>query len=285
MSEHDPTAFLQTQFEMCRQEQAFVGRWLLLLRGSAFRHPGFETVHGAVQRALHWIDTLGQLDGWEHLQAVDCAARALFEAAVDLTLLALDPSKYDVATLEAWELSAHHRAGEVARDIYTKDGARPPELVEPMISFATEAQAEIDALRAKHWPRSESKKHPHRWKHPDRWTSHTLWQDAETADALFPAGRFLRWYGLRHAGACWNVHGSGLCGVRRLPAEMIVNLMGPAVGEVAHFALVATEMALRFLDLWDGEAEGHFARFRKSAEVDVGHLDVQAAPAPTPAQP
>ncbi len=86
------------------------------------------TYEGALVRVHAWLRSLRKLDHPEDFQPILAGTRALFEIAVDLTLLIHDPAATQ-GRLFAWEQSAKLKAAEATLRYYAdRDEAIPSEL-------------------------------------------------------------------------------------------------------------------------------------------------------------
>ncbi len=61
---------------------------------------------GQMLRTIAWLRSLGKLNHPGDFQAVTASARALFEGAVDVTLMHFDPANFSPQKMDAWESSA-----------------------------------------------------------------------------------------------------------------------------------------------------------------------------------
>lgn len=179
-------------------------------------------------------------------QAVTAGARALFEGAVDVTLMHFDGANNGPEKMDAWEQSAKLKHAETAAEYLTSSGRQPDSAEQMMVSYATRERPRIEKLRATYWPN-------HKGKHPPRWTGRDLSQDAEAADKHLREG-FVDFYRLRYPQLCWNVHGSGLTGVANIRAEVIPYIGGQAAAESANFARVVAEVVAKHMGCWNEEA-------------------------------
>ena len=106
-------------------------------------------------------------------------------------------------------------------------------------------RANVEALRRRTWPK---RKKPET--HPQRWTGRTLADDARRATET-GGYEFDAFYALRYAEWCWGTHGSGLAGIRPIPAEHFPGIAAFALHESARFALLIARLVLRYFELWD----------------------------------
>ena len=226
---------------------------------------------GLLLRVIGWLRTFAKLNHPADYQAAAAGTRAMFEIALDLTFLHFDRKEYPVDKLLTWEQSARlHDAEAVARYIDKLKGtAADPGGLDVILEFPKRFGPAILAARARYWPPKPGKTA----KHPSRWTGRTLDTDAEEADKLADRG-FLAFYERRYRQVCWNVHGSGLAGVTGLDMELFPGLTAFAFDETARFAIVAAEMAVRFVGKWDADVDGLFVDIRKRRKAVAGYVFV-----------
>jgi hypothetical protein len=196
---------------------------------------GDVTIKGAFLRVLAWMHSLSRLDDDGDFQAVTSGSRALFEIAVDLALLVHDP-KHQVEMLVVWEQSAKLKQAERVRRYYA--GRELPDDHTPALDFASREGARIVALRERLWPQFKGK-------HPDRWTGKSLELDAERADH-WGDFEFRKFYNDRFAQLCWSTHGSGLAGVRLVPASVFPALAAIPFSECVRFGFIGCQLAIDY---------------------------------------
>jgi len=211
------------------------GRVAAVAHGIAFQ--------GQLLRAIAWLRSLMKLTHPGDFQAVTAGARALFEGAVDVTLMRFDQAANGPEKMDAWEQSAKLKHAATALDYITSAGRQPDGAEQMMVTYATGERARIEKLRLAHWPN-------HKGKHPPRWTGRDLAQDAEAADKHLAEG-FEEFYRLRYPQLCWNVHGSGLTGLANIRAEYIPYIGGRAAADAAKFATVVAEVVAKQMDCWN----------------------------------
>jgi hypothetical protein len=201
---------------------------------------------GQLLRAIAWLRSLAKLDHPGDFQAVTAGTRAVFEGAVDVTLMNFDPTTNGPEKMDAWEDSAKLKHGQTATDYLAAVGRQPTEAEQHMLNYVSREKARIEKLRCVHWPN-------HKGKHPPRWTGRDPAQDAKDADKLLAEG-FEEFYRLRYPVLCWNVHGSGLTGVANIRAEAIPYIGGRAAAEAAKFARVVAVVVAKHMGCWDEES-------------------------------
>jgi hypothetical protein len=208
------------------------------------------------------MHTLSKLDEPADYQAAVVATRTLFEIAVDMTLIHFDPNGHPIAKLVAWEDSAKLKAALKIRDFFTGRGQVPSAEHDGPVWYINSHSARVQALRVQYWPGRNGNGH-----HPPRWTDRNLDDDASEATRLFPEGQFEEFYDTRYQQLCWMVHGSGILGLRFLPPEEFPALSALALRDCARFSLLASEVALRRLALWNEATVAEFDELRHRCVV------------------
>ncbi len=204
---------------------------------------------GQLLRAIAWLRSIGKLDHPGDFQAVTAGARAIFEGAVDVTLMHFDATANGPERMDAWEESAKLKHAQTAAEYIAAAGRQPTEADQHMLTFISNQKAHIEKVRRTLWPN-------HKGKHPPRWTGRDLGRDAEEAENVLAEG-FEEFYRLRYPELCWNVHGSGLTGIANIRTEAVPYIGGRAAAEAARFARVVAEVVAKHMGCWDEE------RFRK----------------------
>jgi hypothetical protein len=160
--------------------------------------PRTHAMVGQVIRVQEWLGSLAKLDDARDYQAVLCGERSLFEATLDIVLLASDPTAAE--RMIEWEESAKLKQAKLAMEYVARMGGP----VDDNHGWAVRVRMEEDIKR---------KRQSRGWeKHPERWTGprRTLGQDAVAGDRLQQRFGFEHWYETRYRFVCWTVHGSGL---------------------------------------------------------------------------
>jgi hypothetical protein len=201
---------------------------------------------GQLLRGIAWLRSLMKLTHPGDFQGVTAGARALFEGALDVTLMHFDQATNGPEKMDAWENSAKLKHADTAADYLASAGRQPGTAEQMMATFAVRERARIEKLRMAYWPN-------HKGKHPPRWTGRDLGQDAVAADRHLSEG-FEEFYRLRYPQLCWNVHGSGLTGVANIRAELIPYIGGRAAADAAKFARVVAEVVSKHMGCWDEAA-------------------------------
>jgi hypothetical protein len=102
-----PLELASTWFRACEETSAFIDRSVrpVVERAADRRNPVDATYLGYLLRVTGWLRSLGKLNEPGDLQGASAGARALFEIAIDLTLLRHD-SDSPIQKLVDWEESA-----------------------------------------------------------------------------------------------------------------------------------------------------------------------------------
>lgn len=264
----DVMALSAMHFEDCKTVHKFMGEAVRpVLDRVGPTHDASHTVRGTFMRAQGWLGTFHKLDSPAHFQAVIAGTRALFEIAVDLAFMHHARTAHPVEKMLAWERSSKLRAAERTRDYYAANPNRtmPDHLTERVRSIDRDGAA-IRAERQTWWKEA---------RHPERWTGTRnggLREDAATADTFGPYS-FREFYDVRFAELCWGTHGSGLAGVRGLNAEYFPGPVAMAFEDAAMFAVLSSELALRYCGQYDAIAE---ARFRRLNEEERPYWKLKA---------
>lgn len=112
-------------------------------------------------RAVGWLRSLDKLNHPGDFQAVTAGARALFEGAVDVTLMHFDPSNFSPEMMNPWDDSAKFKNAETVVRYLAEAGRQPEDSEKPIVAYATREKGRIENLRPQWWPN-------HIGKHPAR---------------------------------------------------------------------------------------------------------------------
>ena len=230
---------------------------------------------GQLLRAIAWLRSILKLNHPGDFQAITAGARALFEGAVDVTLLHFDPATHNPDMMNAWEDSAKLKHAETVARYLAETGRAGEEGEKAILTYATREKARIENLRVRWWPNYKSK-------HPDRWTGRDLGRDSKIADDFQAAG-FEEFYRLRYPQICWTVHGSGVGGIANVSPEDFPFIGGRAYREGARFAKVIAEVVCLHFGCWNKDAFAVLAEAMKAASGIVyvaGSAQASAAPPP-----
>jgi hypothetical protein len=246
----DAMALGNAFFEDCKTVQEFMRDTVgPVVNRFAEKNHEDGTVYGIFLRAQAWLSTFTKLNHPSDFQAVVSGTRSMFEIAVDLALLHHDRANSPVAKMIAWEQSAKLKAADRTRRCY-EGRTLPPEHVE-RVAFIDRDGGRIRAERARFWPGRNPNDHP------QRWTGRPLDADAEAADGFGPYG-CRDFYDGRFAELCWGTHGSALVSVRFTTPETFPGLAAMAFHDAAKFAVMTSELVLRYFRVFDAIAEARF---------------------------
>jgi hypothetical protein len=207
-----------------------------------FRTPvssAHDTYEGALIRTHAWLRTISKLEHPGDFQAAITASRAIFEIAVDLTLIRYNVAPYSM--LCAWEESAKLAAAEKTVNYYKKKGVAIPSQYEAISNFVQSNTQQIRQLRQANWKQD---------KHPPRWTGHNLFVDSEQADK-FTSDGFSEYYAVRYPQVCWSVHGSGLTCIRGVSEDLFPGLIAFAFSDIAKFSIIVAKQTLELMGIND----------------------------------
>jgi hypothetical protein len=254
----DANALANAAFVECEDVRDFLTRQVRpLLDRVANTSDADATVHGAVLRVMAWMTSMGRLNDPVYFQVSLAGVRAIFEIAIDLALLHHDRANHTSAKIIAWERSALLAAAEKTARYYERSGKPVADEHEERLRFVEREGDRIRLLRRTTWPGRRDAE-----SHPMRWTGRNLGDDARRA-AAFGSYGFDAFYDLRYAEWCWGTHGSGLAGIRPIPAESFPGLAAFALHESARLALVAATLALNYFGLWDSIVAIRFEQLEK----------------------
>lgn len=257
-------ALADGQFRGCCAARDFIGTTVRPIAERVVKDdstPLRATFFGALLRTHAWAQSLGKLTHPSDFQAALAGSRALFEMAVDLTLLHFDPKAHPHVKMVAWEESAKLLAAERVQEHF--GAAQVPDEFEGPMRFLKEDANRVRDIRIEFWPETKGK-------HPPRWTGKGQAADATRATSLFPKGEFDLYYAANYAHASWFTHGSALTGIRVMPESTFPALSGFAFKQAAELLVIISEIVLRGLDRWDSIAEQRDAHVRSKILRLVG---------------
>ena len=185
-------------------------------------------IHGLFLRSLAWMLSLRKLNQSRDFQPIVSGARSLLETTVDLVLIHYDKTNSSGWKMRFWGASAKLKAAKTAIE-YFKNRARKsiPDEYQDMENFILNEESTIESMRISLWA---DPKNPTKSKHPERWTGHgrDLLADVREADKLHGSviekhlgSNLEEFYETEYRRLNWNVHGSGLTGVREVEPEGI----------------------------------------------------------------
>lgn len=249
----DNTAFAlaDSHFATCQEIEKFIVELVLpILTRASINSEEHQTYIDLIKRVHLWIRSLTKLNHPEDFQPIRSASRALFEIAIDFTIMQFNHS-YE--KLIAWEESARLHSVERIQRYYNQ---HPGEITDgdSEVLRVIERKERILELRRKYWNND---------RHPTRWTGRNLSDDAIDADRLYPS-EFQKWYDTKYAHVCWNVHGSSLVGIRGIPVVLFPIISAFGFCDSAKFSLISCKMALKLLNKWDPITEVRFEMFNNN---------------------
>jgi hypothetical protein len=258
-------------FRGCVAAYNFVGERLDLVAARTTPPPGaaeedqvrFSSLRGYYSRTFAWLNAIKRLNESTDFQPISVAARALFEATVDLGLVLFKPNpgeKDPPVTFETmfhWERSAKLMHVEQVKKFC--GGVLPSEM---RLYSEFLAGPEVDKIRADRqtwWKKGEQY-------HASRWTGRSLRKDAGIVDARCPDLRVREFYELEFAPLCWSTHGSGLASIRASSDQIVPATTATALTYVLRFSMRVTELVLKAISEYKPT---DFAEFKSRLESDV----------------
>src|SRR5215472_16404438 len=178
-------------FRGCLAAYNFVGERLALVGTRTTPHPGapereqirLQSLCGYYSPTFAWLNAVKRLNEGTDFQPISVAARALFEATVDLGLVLFQPNPGEkdapvtFETMFHWERSTKLAHVEQVKKFY---GGSLPREMKSYDRFLTDPEvATIRADRQRWWKKGEQH-------HARRWTGRPLRKDAEIVDARSP---------------------------------------------------------------------------------------------------
>jgi hypothetical protein len=229
----EPFVTAQMHFQACIAVRDFIENkvYPILNRDENVVLPARLLNRAMVGRALLWMRSLTKLNQASDSQAILAGSRALFELAVDYTLLKHE-TKGDFSKLLAWQESEKLEWAEHVKD-HAVFGPRVAE-------FLASNTARIGGLRSQHW----------KGNHPMRWTGRKLRRDAEIADGFQPT-RFVEYRTINYRWACWQIHGSGAIGLAETTRDFFPYFSAQGYADCARFAIATSGYALDLVGKYD----------------------------------
>jgi hypothetical protein len=258
-------------FRGCTAAYNFVGERLDLVEARTTPPPGateetqirLASLSGYYGRAFAWLNGVKRLNENTDFQPISVAARALFEATVDLGLVLFKPNAHEkdppvtFDTMFHWERSAKLAHVEQVKAFY--GGTLPLEKKRYAMFLADPEVAKIRADRQTWWKKGEHH-------HASRWTGRSLRKDAAIVDARCPDLGVREFYELEFAPLCWSTHGSGLASIRASNAQIVPASTAIALTYVLRFSMRVAELVLKAI----GEYKTtDFDEFRSRLQSDV----------------
>lgn len=212
-----------------------------------------NVLKGGFLRTLALLRSVYKMDGPADFQSICGASRSLFEIVVDFVLITRDPKGFPVSQLLSWENSARLKHAKTVKSYYDayplkkndKHWREYPKASKELCDFITNKGAQIEA---------NQRKPGH---YDERWTGRDLRQSAEAADKVSNY-ELEQYYILRHAPLCWDIHGSGLVGVRYVTEETFPAISAFAFHDCSELAMMIAELLMAKYHITDS--------FQKEAE-------------------
>jgi Family of unknown function (DUF5677) len=231
-----PRIYANATFEGVRALRVFAELHVKpLLQGLLTTTLRERAVVGLYYRLSAHVATSLRLDGTVHFQSIAATARAAFELALDLALLAADPSNESVDRLIAFTRVERYRVARRLVDFYATRPLPPGLNIQAQRQLCADPKetSEVQALVFQYWGRTKrgDPKSPKHWsRFPEaRGRARHVGQDWEE--------RYVRHYSMlsRH------VH-SGLVGVTGLSADMFDVFVSESHRLVQDSSLVAYDI-------------------------------------------
>lgn len=228
-------------------------------------------IHGLFLRAVAWMLSLNNLNHGKHFQAIISGVRSLLEITTDLILLHYDNTNASAWRMRWWGLSSKLKAAKAVINFYaTRAKKAVPYEDEDIVLFVQNEEAVISDMRQKLWPDLSD---PNKGRHPERWTDRrTLLQDVQEADRLHGTvieshlgSNLEEFYETEYRRMNWNVHGSGLTGIRDIPPEGVNVMCGLGYLWGARLSMICIDVVLR--DLQESGRGGDVTPLRKETEA------------------
>lgn len=247
----------QTFFVACHKIDEFFGESVRPVLDRVYdKGPYYQEYGGLFIRIHGWLRTLGKLNSPGDFQAILSASRAIFETAVDLSLLS-NP-EYSYAKIKAWEDSAMLNAAEKVHSYCNKNPGLDESEHAAALAYVRNHKDEVRRLRKQHWNHE---------RHPQRWTGRTLGQDADVVDQHKSTKAYSEYHHVRYPQVCLSVHGSGLASIRGRREQDYPGMCALAFVDVLRFSMFAGQQVLELVQQWDPETEQRFRQFMRSLNI------------------
>jgi hypothetical protein len=188
-----------------------------------------EAITRTYFRMYLWLDCLGRLNKLSDFQAVNAAARTIFELALDTLLLANDSKGNRIGQFYAFNDVERFRSARNAVEFFkAKSGTVPPEHIylKELLERPNE-ETRVLNLRRKHWGVVKKGKKKGQPIQPAHWTGKDAKGRAHELDGLLGTD-YERMYVEDYARFSWHIH-SGLIGfANTLTPEYYMAVFGTA---------------------------------------------------------
>lgn len=142
----DAFAIADACFAKCQVVAKFIDEHVRVpVDTAAARQSNGSSLQGMLLRVIGWLRSLGKLNHPGDFQAVVSGTRALFEIAVDATLLEGDRATYPVEKLKVWELSAKLKNAATLKSYLDEMGKQPNSEQRHPLAFLAREGASIEA--------------------------------------------------------------------------------------------------------------------------------------------
>ncbi len=208
-------------------------------------------IHGLYFRAIAWMLSLSKLNEGVDFQPIVSGARSFLEITTDLVLIHYDKTNESGWRMRWWGESLKLKSANALVQFFNNRAHKPiANEHQDVADFVINQEAGIKHMRKMLWPDPDD---PNKGRHPGRWTDRSnLLDDVREADRLHGSviekhfgSNLEEFYETEYRRMNWNVHGSGLTGVRDLD-EVGINIMR-ALGYnwSAKLAMTCTDVVLR----------------------------------------
>jgi len=190
-------------------------------------------------RTLAHLRSVYKMNEPADFQSICGISRSLFEIVVDFVLITRSSQDFPVTQLLSWEDSARLKHAETMKAYYDANPLKKndrhwleyPKASKELCEFIINKGPVINANR-----RIPGK--------PDsRWTGCDLRQAAEKADKVSNY-ELEQYYILRHSPLCWDIHGSGLVGVKHISEETFPAVSAFAFHDCAELTMMIAELIM-----------------------------------------
>lgn len=196
-------------------------------------------------RVMAQIQGLRCLGHVAHFQLVVAGCRSLLELVADASLVANREPEDAVHRIETWELSSKLKYAEATLAYLKRRGEEPGQAEVPLVDFCSRWKTTIEEKRKRFWPTKSGK-----GRHPMRWTDRNLGSDLRRVD-LLEGTDLERFYETEYRRMNWQVHGSGLAGIRGLDFPLLGVVFSGAHKMSGQLALQVVRVLIRETSLLD----------------------------------
>ncbi|MDQ6787252.1 MAG: hypothetical protein M3033_10630 [Acidobacteriota bacterium] len=212
------------------------------------------SINGLYLRAIAWMHGLRKLNEGVDVQPVISGARSFLEITTDLILVYYDKTNESGWRMRCWDASAKLKSAKALIEFFNNRIKQPiPKEYIDYVNFVNNNEADIKRQRIiLGWVKLND---PTQDIHPKRWSNRSeLLQDVIEADKFHGLiverhfGSTLEtFYETEYRNMNWNVHGSGLTGVRNVDRSGINFIRAFGYNWSAKLAMVCSDIMLREL--------------------------------------